>query len=440
MNLLPKLLDSFRSVAARFTDKRSGERKPRYEMADLFMAAFSPFFMQSPSFLSYQRNLEKGHTTNNCAALFGMEKIPSDNHIRDMLDEVSPQELQPCFDDCLQELREHGGLASFAVLGDRTAIALDGTEYFNSEKIDCPCCQHRTHGNGKTEYYHAMLCATLVAPGHDQAFPLMPEFITPQDGHDKQDCERAAAKRWLAAHHDRARDLRPVYLGDAMFACQSLCKTITGLGADFLFTCKPGSHKSLYALVDGMQRQKREIKTPARGKRPATTTRYEWITGLPLCQGDDALRVNWGRISIIAPDGTVRYKHDFITSLPIAKDNIVEIAACSRARWKIENETFNVLKNNGYHLEHNFGHGQKNLAMIFAATNLLAFAAHTLMDCCNERWKAVRKYEGSRRDFFGAISHATRFLIFPSWESLWATMLDKDKTPSQKQFENLTNA
>jgi hypothetical protein len=116
-------------------------------------------------------------------------------------------------------------------------IALDGTEYFCSQKLGCPHCLTCKRRNGKIESYHTMLAATIVAPGHNMVVPLMPEFIAPQDGAEKQDCERVAAKRWLATHNQRVAGLRPVYLGDALFACQPLAEAVLQTGADFLFVC-----------------------------------------------------------------------------------------------------------------------------------------------------------------------------------------------------------
>jgi len=159
--------------------------------------------MQSESFLSHQRRLEQGHGTSNCHTLFGMKKIPTDNYIRLMLDPVSPEALQPCFDQVIEQLRQRDGLQAFQRLGGRTLVALDGTEYFCSQKLSCPQCLTRKRSNGKIEHYHAMLAAMIVAPGHNMVLPLMPEFITPQDGAEKQDCERNAAKRWLSAHAER---------------------------------------------------------------------------------------------------------------------------------------------------------------------------------------------------------------------------------------------
>ena len=195
MPALDSLLGSLRGCLDRFPDKRRG-MNPTYGIGDIGMAAFSVFFMQSPSFLAHQRQLEEGHGRSNCASLFGIAKIPSDNHIRDMLDPAAPALLRPVFAETIEQLRQiDGGLDMFRRLDGRVLIALDGSEYHCSRKIHCRHCSTRVRGNGGTEYFHSMLAATLVAPGHDKVIPRESEFIVPQDGAEKQDCENMAAKR-----------------------------------------------------------------------------------------------------------------------------------------------------------------------------------------------------------------------------------------------------
>ena len=213
MRLLDSLLGSLRSCLDAFPDKRRGINTS-YGMGEIGMAAFSVFFMQSPSFLAHQRQFEAGHGRSNCTSLFGLSKVPSDNHIRDMLDPASPTLLHPMFAEAVGQLeRIDGGLDMFRRLGGRVLIALDGTEYHCSRNIHCPHCSTRLRGKDETEYFHAMLAATLVAPGHGKVIPLEPEFIVPQDGAEKQDCENMAAKRWLAAHGRRYAALDAVYFG-----------------------------------------------------------------------------------------------------------------------------------------------------------------------------------------------------------------------------------
>jgi len=179
---LDVLLGSLRNCLDRFPDKRRGINTT-YPMGDIGMAAFSVFFMQSPSFLAHQRQFEAGHGHSNCASLFGIAKIPSDNHIRDMLDPASPVLLHPVYAAAVDQIRQtDGGLDVFRRLDGHVLIALDGTEYHCSRKIHCRHCSTRLRGKGEIEYYHSMLAATLVAPGHDKVIPLEPEFITRRTG------------------------------------------------------------------------------------------------------------------------------------------------------------------------------------------------------------------------------------------------------------------
>jgi hypothetical protein len=424
--ILDRLLSGLKDACASFPDKRKGAGV--YSMADIGVSAFSLFFMQSESFLSYQRALTQGRKTSNCHTLFGMAKIPTDNHIRSMLDPVHPSHLQVCFDAAVAALRAHGGMQAFQCLAGRTLIALDGTEYFCSQKLGCPHCQTRKRANGKVECYHCLLAATIVAPGHNMALPLMPEFIVKPDGAEKQDCERNAAKRWLAAHGERLKDLRPVYLGDDLFACQPICQAVLASGGDFLMTAKPASHVALYDFMNGAQFEQASVMRKLGRKK--LTCHYRWMTAVPLREGKDALNVNWIGLTIADASGKVTYDGAFVTSLNVARENVAAIAACARARWKIENETFNILKNNGYHLEHNFGHGQQNLAMLFAAMNLLAFAFHTVCDCLADLWIAAREAKRARKRFFEHVRTITAYLVFPDWEALMTTLI-KSKPPPE---------
>jgi hypothetical protein len=417
---LESLLGSLRGCLDGFPDKRLG-MNTTYDMGDIGMAAFSAFFMQSPSFLAHQRQFEQGHGRSNCASLFGIAKIPCDNHIRDMLDPASPALLHPVFAETVEQLRQiDGGLDVFRRLDGHLLIALDGSAYYRSRKIHCPYCSTRLRSNGGTEYHHSMLAATLVAPGHDKVIPLEPEFIVPQDGAEKQDCENRAAKRWLATHGPRYAALDPVYLGDDLFSRQSLCQAVLDAGGHFIFVCKPASHPLIQEYLTGADLPVLE-QTVKRGKQ-RFIHRYRWLRDVPLRDGRDALSVNWFEIEIINAKGETTYRNSFVTDLPVGPDTVVELAACGRARWKIENETFNVLKNKGYNLEHSFGHGKQNLSTILVSLNLLAFAIHTVCDIGDEVWRTARSKLGPRYNFFSKLAAITTYLIFSSWEDLLLTL------------------
>jgi len=423
MRVLARLLGSLRRCLDGFPDKRRGTNTT-YRMADFGMAAFSAFFMQSPSFLDHQRRLENGHARSNCQTLFDIPKIPTDNQIRDMLDAAEPELLYPVFAEPVAILEGvNGGLDKFQRLGGHVLIALDGTEYFSSKKIHCHNCSTRQRGKGETEYFHATLGATLVAPGHDKVIPLEPEFIAPQDGAEKQDCENAAAKRWLAAHGAQYARLNPIYLGDDLFSRQPLCEAVRAVNGHFIFVCKPSSHPLIQEYIAGGDLQTHEV-TVKRGKNKILH-RYRWIHKVPLRDGKDALEVNWFEIEIVNPHGEVTYHNSFITDLAIGANNVAELAACGRARWKIENESFNVLKTKGYNLEHNFGHGKENLAAVLVTLNLLAFAFHTVVELTEELWRRALDIRGTRVGFFSKLREITALVIFPSWRTLFETLTFK---------------
>jgi hypothetical protein len=385
------------------------------------------FFMQSPSFLAHQRVLAAGHGRSNCQTLLGMAAIPSDNHIRQMLDGNTPAAFDGLFVTAVEAVAAAGGLSTFQRLDGRVLIALDGTEHFCSRKIGCPQCSHRRRSDGGVEYFHSFLAASLVAPGHTQVLPLMPEFITPQDGAAKQDCERAAAKRWLARHGTHFAGLRPVYLGDDLYACQPIASAIRDTGGNFILTCKPSSHQTLAEYLTGVDLTEHRRIVRHRGK--STTYVYRWLTQVPLRASDDALEVNWFSIEILNDKGRRTYSNSFVTDLPVTAGTVADLAACGRARWKIENETFNVLKTNGYNLEHNFGHGKLTLASLLVTFNLLAFAFHTVATLSVLAWRNAVAARGTRHDFFQHLRTVTAYIIFPDWQILLLAITDPKARP-----------
>jgi len=416
---LDSYIAALRARCDALPDKREG-RNTQYLMSDIGLAAFSVFFMQSPSFLAHQKALEELRGRSNANTLFGMTKIPSDNHIRQMLDGAPPDHFNALFAEIVRDLDASGGLVSLRRLGGRVLIALDGSEHFCSRKISCPHCSTRKRSDGEIEYFHSFVGATLVAPGHATVLPLPPEFVRPQDGAKKQDCEPNAARRWLSRVGRDYAWLKPIYLGDDLYGHQPMCADVLAAGGSFIFGCKPSSHKTLTEYLTGVDLDGfSETIGAGSAKR---IHRYRWMEGVPLRDGKDALTVNWLEIEISKPNGKVTYRNSFVTDLPITKQSAAEIAACGRARWKIENETFNVLKNNGYNLEHNFGHGKDTLASLLVVLNLLAFAMHNACDLVEASWQEGRQKVGAKMRLFEHIRTVTAYFVFPSWGSLFRTI------------------
>lgn len=419
MEKLDGYISALRERCARLPDKRTGSNAT-YTMADIGLAAFSVFLMQSPSFLAHQKALEEMRGTSNAQTLFGMTKIPCDNHIRQTLDGVPSNHFDGLFAHIVKDLDEGGHLKPLRRLEGRTLIALDGSEHFVSRKIHCPQCSTRKRSDGETEYFHSFVGATIVAPGQTTVLPLPPEFVRPQDGAKKQDCEPVAARRWLSRLGPQFAWLKPVYLGDDLYANQPMCQAIQAIGGSFILTCKPSSHKTLAEYVNGV-----DLDSLSKTEGVGTAKRiyrYRWMEGVPIRDGKDALIVNWLEIEIAKPNGKVTYRSSFVTDLALNRQTVSDIAACGRARWKIENESFNVLKNSGYNLEHNFGHGKDTLASILVTLNLLAFAMHNACDLAEGLWQDGRQKVGARMRLFEHIRSLVVYLVFPSWTSLLRTI------------------
>ena len=316
-------------------------------------------------------------------------------------------------------------LESWRAFQDQLLIALDGTWYYSSQKIHCPNCSCLEHKSGEKTYYHSAITPVIVAPGHEHAIPLRPEFITPQDGHTKQDCEIAAAKRWLEKNAAHYAPLRAILLGDDIYAHQPFCRRTLLHGFDFIFVCKPDSHTTLYHWVNLLQRPELGTVNDARQSRAPISTPMPIVTPTAFRwpKAQDALKVNWCEVTVTDHKGKVVYLNGFITNFKITDQNVAAIVAAGRARWKIENENNNTLKTKGYHLEHNFGHGQEHLSSLLAAMNILAFLYHTFLSFTDEHYRLIRATLPTRKTFFDDLRALTRYMLFPNWDALMDFMM-----------------
>lgn len=422
-----QLIEGVRSGLARLPDRRTGGNT-QFAMADIALSAFAVFFTQCPSFLSFQRNMQMAQGRNNARSLFQVGRIPTDNHIRQTLDPVEPSHLFSLFDELHQAFDQEGLLEAMRAVHHTRLIALDATWYFSSQSkhIHCPHCSRLRHAEGKITHFHSAITPVLVSPGHSQVVSLRPEFIVPRDGQVKQDCEINAAKRWLAAHAERYATGNDTVLGDDLYAQQPFCRQVLLYGFHFLFTCKPASHGHLSSWIQGLEegRGLEQLKLRVKGRSNRWEHHhYRWANGVPLTDSDDALKVNWCELTLTDAAGAVLYRNSFITDWKITGGNVAGLVAAGRARWKIENENNNVLKNRGYHLEHNFGHGKQHLASLLMTLNLLAFALHTLLELTDESYRLIRRAVGARRKFFQHLEALTTYLYFETWEVLMDFMM-----------------
>lgn len=418
------LLTEIKKGIALFPDERLGNNT-HYTLEDLCLAAFSIFFTQSPSFLSFQKGMMDAKGSSNCQTLFGMKEIPSDAQIRNVLDSIPPEQIFPVFNRLTTMMNDDGILDDFRCINNDLLLVLDGTQYFSSDKIHCSKCSQKVKDE-KITYSHSAITPALVTPRYKKALALAPEFIHKQDGTVKQDCERNAAKRWLSRMGESLSPLGVTLCGDDLYANQPFCEAILEEDMNFLFVCKPQSHKWLYEWV-GINEKEQELfefqEIEGTGKKKRTSC-YRYTRNVPMRDDEQALMVNWVEITVKDVTEKQVYHNAFVTNHIIDDEKTaVDIVNAGRARWKIENENNNTLKTKGYHLEHNFGHGKTHLSETLAALNILAFLFHTLLELCDKRYQLIRKTLPRRDMFFNDVKALTRYFCFDDWEHLMKTML-----------------
>lgn len=421
------VLNAFKETLQSCSDPRKPSNNTRYTLLDLFLGAFSVFFMQNPSFLEHQRHLQSRCGHHNLQTLFGAIKIATSVQIRNVLDRVPAARLFGVFEWVYHALRVRGFFKPYEILGGQLLVALDGSEYHSSTQVHCPCCSHRTSKTGKVTYFHSALLPAIVHPDHSRVISLAPEFISPQDGHDKQDCERAAAKRWMTRMAPTFQGQPITLLGDDLYSNYPLIKQALDHNLNFLFVCLPQTHTTLMEWVEFLERsgQGQTWTQTLYPRGQAELWSFRYVNQVPLRQQEPTLHLNWFEVHVTRlRDGKLLYHNSWVTNHELTPALLPELGAAGRARWKTENENHNVLKTRGYHLEHNFGHGQQHLAQLLLTLNLLAFLFHTVLEGTDQRYQRARQRRGTRQGFFQDLVSLTSYLLFESWQHLMDFLLD----------------
>jgi len=393
-----------------------------YTLHDCFMSGFAMMFFQDPSLLQFQQRLQKRFNRNNLKNFFHITTIPKDSQLRQVLDDADNAQVYELFADLFRALQRGKHLDLFRFSEDRHLLSLDGSEYFSSDTIHCPGCLTKTSANGHVRYEHQILQAVIVCPGIREVIPLAPEPIANSDGAQKQDCEINAAKRLISKLHCTHPKLKLIVTGDSLYSKQPLIDSVKIAGMAFILVAKPDDHKILFqefADQKGLDAVSTYSFKDVKGRRHL----YEWINQTPLNGTKDADNINFFQYSLFV--GAKRtYHNSWVTDIEITKNNVIDLVKAGRARWKVENECFNTLKNQGYHIEHNFGHGQNNLSMTFFLLNLLAFFVHQILQLTDRLYQQCRSGFGSRIEFWNQLRCTIRVMIFADFEHLLTFIID----------------
>jgi Transposase DDE domain len=382
----------FRLVYSGF-DNIPDYRPPDADIAltDALMSAFAMFSLKAPSLLAF----DKERAEDNLHTIYGIERVPCDTHMRAILDPVSPESLRPVFKSVLTQLQRGQALELLAFLDDSYLLALDGTGYFASKTIHCASCLHKVHRNGSITYYHQMLGAAIIHPDVRAVIPLMPEPIVQQDGTAKNDGERNAAKRFLVKLRQDYPHLKFIVTEDGLSSNAPHIETLHAHGLHYILGVKQGDHASLFKQAQAAAHTGRVTSYERYDRAAGLVHRFRFINDVPLNASNAEVRVNFLEYWEMGQDKVQHFS--WVTDLRVNKRNVFHLMRGGRARWKIENETFNTLKNQGYHFEHNYGHGEQNLSVVFATVMMLAFLVDQTQQRCCALFQAVWAKLGSKR-------------------------------------------
>ena len=426
--LIALLSDTF----GRLADSRRPDRVD-YSLHDTLLSGFAMMFFQYPSLLEFQRKMQQRRGRCNLETIFGVTQVPSDTQMRDILDGVAPELLRPLLPVLFEKMRRVGWAKEFKSTvpsgehqGDYYTLMLDGTDYFHSTEIQCPGCVQQRDGGGQVHFRHTVVSATLVKAGSHRVFPLDVEEVRTSDGQEKQDCELQAAKRLI----DRLRQEHPQMAllvgGDDLYCHEPFIMQLRQQHLHHVLVCKPDSHREVYTWVADLDRLA-ACETGQWHEGPACRRRfftYRIARAVPLTTS----RRVWGTLVEVwehDQTGKLLYHNAWFTDLEVDAANVAVVVRIGRSRWKIENEQFNVQKNHGYELEHNYGHGQHTLSMVFYLLNLLAFVAHVILERGDQLYQRCLATT-SRRELWHTLRTTMRMILVAGWTQLLLIYLDAE--------------
>ncbi len=361
-----KLIQLVRDGFEKVKDPRRENSK--LELPNLLSLSFSMFHLKDSSLSSFREQYSV--RAENLERVYGVTVLPGDTALRESIDKILPSELQALFKPLLGFLKKQNVLKKREVLGGYTAVSVDGTGHYCSGTKGCPQCMVKNHRNGKTTYYHQLLGAVAVHPDESTVFPIACEAIIKQDGSTKNDCELNASKRIIPQIRAALGDEKIIAIFDALYINGPHIKALMEEQMSYIIGSKGQTYVDIQIEALRKKNQLKSITWKNDGKKCTVN----FANSLILNGQHQEILTNYFEFTEIDIKTEKQlFYSTWITDVEISRDNVKELVNVARSRWKIENETFNTLKNQGYHLEHNYGHGKKYLATNFAILTFGAF-------------------------------------------------------------------
>lgn len=408
-----RLIRMVRTQFEKIQDNRVFSRKLTIKLSDCLMSCFAVFSLKWPSLLQYQANIRNEPIRKNLKLLYGIEHPPSDTYIRERLDKLDPVTLAPVYKKLFSLLQRNKILESYQYLNGCYLLSIDGTAHFSSEKVHCKNCCVKELSKGKMTYYHQLLGVVLVHPEQKAVIPLCPEAIRKEDGETKNDCERNASKRLLERVREDHPYLKVIVVEDGLSSNAPHIRELERHKMSYILGVKEGDHLFLFDWV----RHAEKIHYEYRDEK-GLWHRFKFINRVPLNDANFDLKVNFLEYEEETPKGKKK-RFSWVTNIELTKNNVTKIMRGGRARWSIENETFNTLKNQGYEFEHNFGHGNENLCTVMGMIMLLAFLVDQVQLLCCQLYKKAKDSVGTFKSLWEHMRSLCSLLIILGWEKLY---------------------
>jgi hypothetical protein len=417
------LLEETRSVFAKITETPKDNRglKNNIPLVDCLMSGLAIFGLKFPSLLQFDQDRNNKVVKHNLKTLYGVQKTPCDTYLRERLDKVDSQLLRPAFKHLFSLIQRGKVIEDYKFLKDCVLVAGDGTGFLSSDKVHCSNCCEKHHHDGKITYYHQMLAGVLIHPDQHEVFPFCPEPISKPDGSTKNDCEQNSFKRFLQQFHQEHPRLNVIFTADALSAKVPYIKSIIDIGAHYIIGVNPEGNPGLYTWLKGINFETHKEVT----KKEVLELKF--YNKIPLNDANPDFEVNFLDCVVRNLKGTITGHFSWITDITVTQDNVYQLSRGGRARWRIENETFNTLKNQGYHFEHNYGHGYQHLGHVLGTLMFLAFFIDQIQQRCCGLFQAALKAAKSRARFWRRQQSIFTELYIASWEDLFLWMVDRNQ-------------
>ncbi len=416
----PGLLSIIYHQFLKVPDPREFTKNVTISITDHLMSGMAVFGLKCPSLLDYDKKRSKNVITQNLHDLYHVKTPPSDTYLRERLDHVDPNDIRPAFKKVFAAFQRGKGLEEFEYLDGHVLISGDGTGQFSSSSVCCPQCCVKELQNGTKTYYHQMFGACIVHPDKKNVIPLCPEVILNQDGSSKNDCERNACKRFLENFRREHPHLKAILVEDGLSSTAPHIRMIEEYGLKYILGAKPGDHQFLFEqLKTSKETLYHEIRTS-----DGYYHQFRFLNGASLNKSNQDVKVNILEYRQTDPKGK-ELNFSWVTNILISTTNAHKIAKGGRARWKIENETFNTLKNLGYNFEHNYGHGKKYLSTVLCLLMMLAFLVDQVQEICCSLFQRCRKSARTYRNLWETMRALFQYVRFNDWEAFYLTLSEE---------------